>query len=785
MRQQRIPGYGPLCISRCGCISVVEDGVLVRVEPDPAHPAGNSLCIKAKAAPELVNSAERVLYPMKRTRPKGDPDAGWQRIGWDEALDYTASKMRAVAQCHGPESVAFSVTTPSGTAIADSVGWIFRLINAFGSPNAVWTSHVCNWHKDVASAFTIGADIGMPDYAHTGCIVYWGFNPAVCWPAQAQEATRAIKRGAKLVVVDPRRAGLAGRADQWLRLRPGTDGALALGIAGAMIAAGWYDHDFIAQWSTGPFLVRGDNGRFLTEADLQQGGAADRLVAWDEDAGFPAVYDPQTRQYPVPPGAVALFGEFEAATLQGPVKCRPAFDLYAALCREYPPERVAEICGVPAPQVEATAKLLHENGPVSFYAWSGVGQNTNATQTSRALFLLQTLTGSLDAPGGNVYFTKPRLNNILGTELLPASQRAKALGAAERPLGPARNGWATEFDLYRAILRAQPYPTAQPYPVKGLVSFGSNLLLSRPGQETAREALEKLDFYVHADLFLTPSAQDADVVLPVATAWEREGLQAGFMVSQQADAHLQLRPKAVQPLGEARSDTWIAFELAKRLGLGAHFFDGDIEAGLRHVLAPSGVTLETLREHPAGVDLPLETRYRKYLENGFATPSGRIEIYSAQLLDIGQPPLPDFVEPAQSPRSRPELNELFPLVLTSAKWVQYCHSQQRSLPMLRQRMPHPLAEIHPETAAAQGIAAGDWMVITSPSGTMRARARLNANLDRNVVCAQYGWWQSSPERGLAGDGDANYNSLIDHRACDPVSGSLALRSGLCRVEKLG
>jgi anaerobic selenocysteine-containing dehydrogenase len=781
MSQQRIPGYCPQCISRCGCISVVEDGVLVQVEPDPAHPTGNSLCIKAKAAPELVSSAERMLYPMKRTRPKGDMDPGWQRISWDEALDYAASRMRATAQRSGPEAVAFSVTTPSGTAIADSVGWIFRLINAFGSPNAVWTSHVCNWHKDVASAFTIGADIGMPDYEHTGCIVYWGFNPATCWPAQANEATRAVKRGAKLVVVDPRRAGLAGRADQWLRLRPGTDGALALGIAGAMIAAGWVDRDFIAQWSTGPFLVRGDNGRLLTEADLRQGGAADRLAAWDESGGRPAIYDPQTRQYPEPPETVALVGEFEVVTLQGPVKCRPAFDLYAALCREYTPERVAEICGVPVQQVEDTARLLHENGPVSFYAWSGVGQNTNATQTSRAIFLLQTLTGSIDAPGGNVYFTKPRLNNIFGAELLPASQRAKALGAAERPLGPARSGWITEFDLYRAVLQEQPYP------VQGLVSFGSNLLLSRPGLETAKQALEKLDFYVHADLFLTPMAHYADVVLPVATAWEREGLQAGFMASQQADAWLQLRPKAVQPRGEARSDTWIAFELAKRLGLGAHFFDGDIEAGLRHVLAPSGVTLETLREHPAGVQLPLETCYRKYRENGFATPSGRIEIYSSQLLDIGQSPLPDFVEPAQSPRSKPELNKTFPLVLTSAKWVQYCHSQQRSLPMLRKRMPQPLVEIHPETATGRGIADGDWVAITSPAGIMRARARLNASLDRNVVCAQFGWWQSCPELGLTGfaDGDANYNSLIDHRASDPVSGSLALRSGLCRIEKLG
>lgn len=774
MSQQKIPGYCPQCISRCGCISTVENGVLTQVEADPAHPTGKALCIKAKAAPQLVNSGERVLYPLMRGNPKGAADPGWRRISWDEALDYTADKMRAAARQHGAEAVAFSVATPSGTAIADGLGWVFRLINAFGSPNAVWTSHVCNWHRDFASAFTFGADIGMPDYRQTGCIVHWGFNPASCWPAQAGEAAQALKRGAKLVVVDPRRAGLAARAEQWLRVRPGSDGALALGLAGVLIAENRFDREFVARWSNGPFLVRNDNGRFLSEADLIENGAAARLVAWDESTGRVAFHDPHSRSYLGPVGEVALFGEFEIATRHGRVSCRPAFERYAELCRAWPVERVARVCGIPAEQLQATARLLHDSGPVSYYAWAGVGQNTNATQTARAIGLLHALTGSFDAPGGNVFFGKPRLNNVSGAELLSPAQRAKALGATERPLGPARNAWIAESDLYRAILDGQPYP------VQGLIGFGSNLLLSRPGLETGRQALAKLDFYVHADLFLTPTSAYADVVLPVASAWEREGLQAGFMVSQQADALLQLRPQVVEPRGEARSDTWIAFELARRLGLGEHFFGGDREAGLRHVIAPSGVALETLRAHPQGVHLALETRYHKYLEAGFATPSGRLEIYSEQLLEIGQAPLPEFVEPAQSPRSTPELHAAFPLVLTSAKWVQFCHSQQRGVPMLRQRMPDPLVEIHPQTAAAQGIAEGDWLTLRSPEGAMRARARFNTSLAVDVVCAQYGWWRSGPAAGR--NGDANYNSLIDPRRCDPVSGSLPLRSGLCRIE---
>ncbi len=780
MTDRRIPGYCPLCISRCGCVSVVNgDGILTAVEPDTSHPTGQALCIKGRSAPDLVNSPDRILYPMKRTRPKGAPDPGWQRITWDEALEFTATHMNSAAQAHGPESVAFSVTTPSGTAVADGMGWIFRLINAFGSPNAVWTTHVCNWHRDFTNALTFGADIGMPDYANTGCIVYWGFNPAVSWPAQARLAGAAVKRGAKLVAIDPRHAGLAAKADQWLRVRPGTDGALALSLAGVMIERGWYDADFVRSWSNGPFLVRADNRRFLTEADIRPGGSVSRFVAWDEHGRGPAIYDPLTRQYDAAPGRAALFGEFDIQTLHGTVACTPAFERYARLCRQYTPERAERITGVPATQIGQTARVLHEHAPVSYYAWSGIGQNTNASQTARAVNLLYALTGSIDAPGGNVYFAKPALNDVSGVELRTGRAGKPAIGLPARPLGPARHGWITETELYRAILHGQPYP------VKGLLAFGSNLLQSRPDPTSGIEALQSLDFYVHADLFLNSMADLADIVLPVASPWEREGLAAGFQVSQDASALVQFRQKVIEPGGESKSDAWIAFELAKRLRLGEHFFDGSIEAGARHVLAPTGLSFEALRNAPGGIRLPLSMQYRKYRDHGFKTPSGRVEIYSQQLLDIGQNPLPEFFEPAVSPASRPELNEEYPLILTSAKWVQYCHSQFRNLAPLRRRMPDPLVEIHPGTAAGRDILEGDWIVIRSPVGKMFARAQFNAHLDPRVVCAQYGWWEAKGAPGAEAGGQANFSALIDGQHGDPVSGSVALRSYLCEVEKCG
>jgi anaerobic selenocysteine-containing dehydrogenase len=142
-----------------------------------------------------------------------------------------------------------------------------------------------------------------------------------------------------------------------------------------------------------------------------------------------------------------------------------------------------------------------------------------------------------------------------------------------------------------------------------------------------------------------------------------------------------------------------------------------------------------LRAQSRGISLALPTRYRKYRQTGFATPSGRLEFYSEALRGAGQDPLPDFVAPAVPREAR------FPLTLTTAKWPQYCHSQQRNLPSLRRRMPDPLVEIHPETALARGIRDGDWVIVSTALATMRARAKLDRHLAPEVVCAQYGWWQ--------------------------------------------
>jgi len=767
----RTPTFCALCVSRCGATAVTVDGRFTALEPDPSHPTGRALCVKGKAAPAIVDHADRVLHPLRRTAPKGADDPAWERIGWDEALDAIAARLGAIAGESGPESVVFGAASPSTSAISDSGDWIMRLRRAFGSPSFVNSMELCGWGRYLASLYTFGAPVPgvfMPDLERAACILYWGYNPSVARLVHATATVDARRRGAKLVTVDPRRAGLASNADHWLRVRPGTDGALAIAIAGVMLSRGWYDAEFVRRWTNAPLLVRADTGRLLRSGD--------GLLAWDAVAAEPVSYDPATFAYGVDESRLALDGSYTV----GGVECRPVLAALAEHFGEWTPEAAAEITGVPADEITAVAETLWTSRPVAFYTWSGLEQHSGTTQTIRAINVLYALLGCLDAPGGNVLFSPVPTNPIDGLDLLAPEVRSKAIGVDERPLGPARFEFTTGADFYAAALDGR---------ARALVNFGANFVMAQGDSARGRDALTQLDFFVHADTFLSPTADLADIVLPVATPFEVEALRIGFEVSQEAVSLVQLRRPVVPPRGEARSDIQIVFALAERLGLGAHFWDGDIDAAWSHQLAPSGITLEQLRARPAGIRLPLETVYRKYAQTGFRTPSGKVELLSETLADHGYPALPTFTEPAISPRSRPDLASRYPLVLTCAKSVRFAESQHRQIATLRRAQPDPQVEIHPSAAAAREIAVGDWVRILTPNGAVRARARFNSTLDPGVVCGQHGWWQSCTELDLPGyppygPDSANLNLVLRQTPSDPISGSAPLRASLCEIEKL-
>jgi anaerobic selenocysteine-containing dehydrogenase len=792
---RHVHGFCGFCIARCGTVATVENGRFTRVDPDPQHPTGAAICAKGRAAPELTYHSDRLTRPLRRTRPKGDADPGWEEISWDAALDLTAAAMRRIADEHGPQAVAFSQSSPSTTAIGDSAGFVRRLMNAFGTPNMVWPQELCGWGRGFATRFTFGVGSvatgsgggAMADIANAGCLILWGYNPSYSRITHATATVTALKRGMKLIVIDPRNVGLANKADVWLRVRPGTDGALALGLANVMIQRGWYDQEFVRSWSNGPLLVRTDTQWLLRESDLAPGLDSKRLIAWDAQAAAPVAYDPATGRYDAPGERLALQGEYRVQTASGTIICRPVFDHYIALCAKYPPEVVEATCWIPASQLEETARLIWHARPVSYYAWSGHEQHANTTETARAMSLLYALTGSFDLPGGNVMLPVIPAEPITGEDLTAGKRLAPAIGLAERPLGPARWNSVSTHDFYRAVLEETPYP------VRGLIGFGGNLLLAQADPRRGRDALAALEFYAQTEMFMTPTASLADIVLPIASSFEREALKIGFEIDADAQSLLQLRSRVVPPPGQAISDTDVVFQLAAKLGLGHHFWNGDVDAAYRHQLGPSGVSLEQLRAKPEGVRVPLKTRHAKHVlpdargdATGFATPTRRIEFWSETLREHGYAAQPDFVEPRIGPVMAPDLAKRFPLVLTCAKPTLFCQSQHRALPGLRKRAIAPEVELHPTTAAARGIAAGQWVEILTTQGGVRAKARLNDSLDPRVVVGEHGWWQACDEVGGPGydpfaAGGVNFNLTIDATIRDPIGGTPSHRANLCDV----
>jgi anaerobic selenocysteine-containing dehydrogenase len=579
-----------------------------------------------------------------------------------------------------------------------------------------------------------------------------------------------------MIVVDPRPTVFARRADQWLRVRPGADQALALGLANLLIAHGAFDRDYLAQWSNGPLLVRDDTGRFLRESDLRDGGRDDILYARSRANGELLGYDSTSGLWLDKNAQPELRATAGVDGKAGRVACRSAFDLYAAAAAEWPLDRTAEATGIEPEAIVNAAELIGKAPSVAYYAWNGVGQSVTATQTDRAITLLYALTGSYGREGGNVPGAAASFVDISGQDLLSPQQRAKTIGLDQRPLGPGLNNWVTARDVYRAVLSGGPYP------VRMLLSFGTNLLVSQPDTALARRALEQLEFHVHADFFLNPTAAYADIVLPAATSWEREGLRTGFDTSLEGLRRVQLRPPVIAPVGEARSDTDIVLALAERLGLADKFFGCSADRGHDAVLKNTGLTVAELRRHPEGIELesavPLEAHALPAASGprGFPTPTRRVEIYSERFAAHGYAAVPALTDMPGEPA-----DPRYPLRLSSSKTVAYCHSQHRNIPSLRRLVPDPLIEIAADDAASRNIAAGDWVHIRTPLGTATARASVSPVLATGSVFGQEGWWVT-----LGGAGDemaANINRVIDTARADPISGSIPLRCSWCEIEK--
>ena len=561
MATEEIHTYCPMCIAQCGVVAMVEDGRFSKVTPDSEHPNGG-ICIKGYAAPEIVYSPDRLRHPMKRTRPKGDPDPGWTEISWEEALDTVALRLLEIRKQHGAEAVVFGRATPAVSAASDFEPWVLRLANAFGSPNVLTTTHICTWNAIWGSKHTFGTPTPPPDFENTRCILLWGANPRATFTTFAQRISKARRRGAKLIVIDPRQHRLAQQADCWLRVRPGSDSALALAMIHVLVEEKLYDENFVREWTNGPFLVRDDTGQLLTEQDLAPSAAPDGFVVWDTKRGGPAVYRPDAG-YTESRVTPALLGTVACRLANGAVvSCRSAFALLAERAAQYAPERSAAITWVPAEAVRRAARLFATERPSCYFTWAGLEMHSNAMQTNRAVCSFYALTGQFDERGSNVLTPMVPSRPVVGPELIAKDKAELRLGLTDHPLGPPGDPGIVQAALvYDAILARRPYS------VKAVVLFGNDPLIGHGDAARGKEAFAALDFYVHIDMFANPTASFADVLLPASTPWESEALKTNFGLKGCAPAAAgwaQLRKAVVSPLHDSRSDLRFGLPLGSR-----------------------------------------------------------------------------------------------------------------------------------------------------------------------------------------------------------------------------
>ena len=738
----------PGCTTNCGMLARVRDGRIVGLRGDPASPTRGAVC--AERFPHLLkwlHHPDQLMHPLKRKGERGEDN--WERITWDQALDEIAEKLAGLKERYGAETLSVI----EGTYRSDLYGIRSRFLNLFGSPGNMGTAGVtCGTNKTALQFALGGANLAPPVITmvgldRPGCFVFCGSNV----PGARQVVWRRLKERLKeqpkpkLIIIDPRRIEMVDYADMWLQIRPGTDAALFLSWMNVIIEEGLCDLEFIDKWTYG-------------------------------------------------------------------------FEELKKRAREYPPERVAEITWIPAEKIRESARLYASEKPAFItlgLATDEIGKN--GIRVEQARICLHAITGNMRAEYGAMpQGPGPVINGKMGIrdsmlqleDKCSPEQRKKQLGSDRFklmtwpgyeivnkyyqetygvPLAMSGHNFSVAQPLiWRAIVERQPYP------VTALITWTSNPLLNSGNTKMVYKALKSpnLELHVVLEHFMTPTAMVADYVLPAASKFEVPCLST----TEDFTPFFRVGDKAIEPLGERKSDYHFFRGLAQRLGFG-EYFPWDTQDELNtYRLSPLGITFEeAVDRYSIGSDKPwtYETiNPRTGRPTGFATPSGKFELCSNVLKELGYDPLPFFEEPPESPFSSPEVAKKYPLILiTGGRFLPMFQSEHRQLGMgLREQHPDPLMDIHPDTAAELGITNGDWAYIETLRGVIRMKAKVTTDIHPRVINCEHLWWfpeKPAREPWLGGMWESNCNVLTrdDPDTCDPLTGGWTMRALLCRVYK--
>jgi thiosulfate reductase/polysulfide reductase chain A len=728
-----------MCGENCGILVYVKDGKIVKMAGNPANPITRGfICKRAASAIHWLYSPGQLMYPLKRVGERGE--GKWVRIDYEQALDEIADKLKELKEKYGPHTVA----TSEGT-LRNAEFWMrARFMNLFGSPNNFQPGVICGLNREVMGASIAGFRICSKhgNLTHTRCVVAQAGNPRGFSPklAQHMRLIKAREPGRlRLIAIDPRDTGIAfEEADMHLPIRPGTDAALMLAWLNVIINENLYDRVFVEKYTFG-------------------------------------------------------------------------FDKLAQRAQEYPPQRVADITGVTADLIAESARVFATTKPALIFGGVGTDQiGFNATRVEQAAASLMAITGNIDIPGGRL------MTNYSGIEIdgkrplrdsameltakLPEEQKTKQFGADRFKLMgyPGYKEWAPAYERYYQI----PAPTmhtlsaSEPIIFRGIINgdadrvraimtWGSNLAVRTANSKLVYEALKSpnLELSVVCDFLMTPSAELADYVIPTASWMERPY----WTTWEDFAPACCFGEKAVEPLGERKDDFYFWRGLGIRLGQEEYWPWQTHEEVMEHRAEPIGLGFKELVETGGLVPPP---DFKKYENKGFATNTGKFELYSTVLEKLGYDPLPYFAEPPESPVSQPEVAREYPLILiTGGRSMPQYHSEHHQIAMgMRERRPDPMMDINTETARQLGIKDGEWAYIETTRGRIKQRAHVTDWIRPDVVNCEASWWypeMQGEDPCLHGLWESGANVLTDDNpdVCDELAGGWALRALLCKVYK--
>jgi anaerobic selenocysteine-containing dehydrogenase len=711
------------CKPRCRQEVYVKDGRLLGMSKSPIKG-----CPRWNRAKEIFYSSTRTNFPMKRIGDRGENK--WQQISWDQAFDEIAEKLSTIRDKYGAEALCGE----HGTSRTYEE-FRYRFLNLFGSPNNFGEGHICHGNSAVVACMVLGwwpYWMNVEKLENVKCAIMIGRNPAPSHQTIRDGLQKARQRGAYLIAIDPRPCEITKDADLWLRLRPGTDAALLLGMMHVIVAENLHDKEFIEKWTHG----------------------FDRLAERLKD------YPPNkvaeiTR---VPAEDIVKAARIYATTkpscvMEGMGVAHQPNCLQPLLARYLMPALLGLI------DIEGGEELM---GPAPWI-------------TEHEIELPEVL-------------SKEQAEKQIGKEY-----KVFATEGYEMIQQNVMRVWGKRCDFQGAnklssaplALRAMAY--GEPYKIRALIGMACNPMLTIPNTKLVYKALKSLDLYVVLDKVWTPSARLADYVLPAAEWMEKDFVWNYHNTTPLLEAGEQALPKSYPGEYDRRDDYEIFKGLGERLGQAEHWPWENVREYYDYRLAPMGFTFQKLLD--TGKWFPKDREFKKYEKTGFGTPTGKVEFASTVLEKLGYDPLPKYVEPPESPISTPEVAKEYPYILiTGGRFLPYFHSEFRNVKSFRKSYPYPKMQMHPDEAKKHGIKEGDWVWLETERGRIMQQCTFLDDLSPDVVHAQHAWWYPelpAEEPWLHGVWISNVNVLTPGTLdqIDPALGSWTLRTMQCKVYK--